>query len=246
MGLFNKKINSKELFPSDYVDIHSHLLPGIDDGARDLDHSISLIEKMYSLGIKEFRTTPHVLGDVWENSSSIIKEKERILKEALIHRGYHDIQISASAEYMMDENFSKLLNNDDILTIKDNYILVEMSFFNPPFNLDEILFQIQFKGYTPILAHPERYSFYHSDFSQYQKLIDAGCLFQLNLLSLTEQYGKQVQKMAHKLLKEQLYTFVGTDTHHSRHLKLIETLANKKTKQLLTPLFKNNSKEFNF
>ncbi|NIJ45724.1 tyrosine-protein phosphatase YwqE [Wenyingzhuangia heitensis] len=246
MGLFNKKININELYPVNYVDIHSHLLPGIDDGAKDIEDSIALIEKLYAFGIKQFRTTPHVLGDVWENSSATIKEKEALLQAELKERGYHDIQISASAEYMMDNNFSKLLTNDDILTLKGKYVLVEMSFFNAPFNLDDILFQIQIKGYTPVLAHPERYAFYHKDFSEYQKLIDAGCLFQLNILSLTPQYGKEITKTAQRLLKEGMYTFVGSDTHHKRHVKLMETLANQKTKKLLTPLFENNIKEFSF
>lgn len=246
MGLFNKKINMNDLYPEGYVDIHSHLLPGIDDGAKDLDDSISLIEKMRSYGIKQFRTTPHVLEEVWENSSATIKEKEALLKAELIARNLDDVQIHASAEYMMDDNFSKLLENDDILTLKGKHVLVEMSFFNAPYNLDEILFKLQLKGYVPVLAHPERYSYYHKDFSQYEKLINAGCLFQLNILSLTEQYGASVTKVAHKLLKKGMYTFVGSDTHHKRHLKLMETLANQKTKKLLTPLFENNIKEFSF
>lgn len=246
MGLFNRKINISDLYPKGYIDIHSHLLPGIDDGAKDIEDSIDLIEKMTAFGIKNFRITPHVLEEVWENSSTTIKEKEQLLQSELKARGYDDINIHAAAEYMMDENFNKLLEKDDILPLKDKYILVEMSFFNPPFNLDDILFQIQFKGYIPVLAHPERYSYFHNDFAQYEKLIKAGCLFQLNILSLTEQYGSKVTKTAHKLLKEGMYTFVGTDTHHKRHLKLMETLATQKTKKLLTPLFENNIKEFSF
>ncbi len=246
MGLFNKKIDIKDLYPNDYVDIHSHLLPGIDDGAKNLEDAIDLIDKMQSYGITNFRVSPHVLGDVWENSSTTIKETESLLKKELIARGYHNINLHASAEYMMDANFSDLLANNDIIPLKDKYILVEMSFFSPPFDLDDILFQIQLKGYIPILAHPERYNFYHNNFSQYEKLIEAGCLFQLNILSLTEQYGNKVTKIAHKLLKKEMYTFVGTDTHHKRHLKLMEKLANQKTKKLLTPLFENNIKTFSF
>ncbi|MGY5352601.1 tyrosine-protein phosphatase [Wenyingzhuangia sp. IMCC45533] len=246
MGLFNKKISLSELYPSNYVDIHSHLLPGIDDGAKDIEDAIDLIEKMKIHGIKNFRVTPHVLGDVWENSSTTIKETEALLKKELRERNLEEINIHAAAEYMMDHNFSKLLEEDDILPLKDKYILVEMSFFNPPFNLDDILFQIQLKGYIPVLAHPERYAFYHSNFDAYKKLIDAGCLLQLNILSLTEQYGDKITKTALKLLKEGLYTFVGSDTHHKRHLKLSEKLGTQKTKKLLTPLFENNIKTFSF
>lgn len=246
MGLFNKKLDINELYPNNFVDIHSHLLPGIDDGAKDLEDSIALIEKMQSFGITNFRITPHVLGGVWENSSEIIKLKEAELKAELVKRGHTEINIHAAAEYMMDDNFKKLLANDDILPLKDKYVLVEMSFFNPPFDLDDILFQIQLKGYIPVLAHPERYNFYHNSFETYTKLKKSGCLFQLNTLSLTEQYGKSVTKTAKKLLKENMYDFIGSDTHHSRHLKLMETLANQKTKKLLEPLFANNLKHFSF
>ena len=243
MIFFKKKeIPLIDFFPVDFVDIHSHLLPGIDDGAKNLDNSIELILKMRSYGIKNIITTPHVLGDVYANSSNTIKEKLQEVKEELIKRNIKDISIEAAAEYMMDEQFSKLLEKDDILTLKDNFVLVEMSYFSAPINIYEILFEIQLKGYKPVLAHPERYSFYHNDFNNYHKLKKAGCLFQLNLLSLTEQYGKGVQKVSDKLLKENLYDFVGTDIHHSRHLELLKTIGSEKTKKLISHLLENNKK----
>ena len=177
-------------------------LPGIDDGAKDLNQSIELIKKMSSYGIKNFITTPHVFGDVYPNSSQTIKDKLLEVQNELKAQNLNDVTIHAAAEYMMDEQFSILLENDDILPLKDNYILVEMSYFNAPFNLYEIIFEIQLKGYKPILAHPERYNFYHTDFENYYKLKKAGCLFQLNLLSLTPQYGKNVQKVSIKLFKK--------------------------------------------
>lgn len=246
MGIFNNKIDITELYPKGFVDIHSHLLPGIDDGAKNLDDSIGLIERMQKQGISDFRITPHVLGGVWENSSSVIKEKEADLRKALKEKGYDSVNIHAAAEYMLDDQFSALLAKNDILTLKDKYILIEMSFFNPPFNLDDLLFQIQIKGYIPVLAHPERYNYYHDSIAQYEKLIEAGCLFQLNLLSLTEQYGKPTNKMAYELLKRGMYTFAGTDTHHKRHVRLTSTIATKKNKKLLMPLFEKNIEIFSF
>lgn len=246
MGIFNSKIDISELYPKGFVDIHSHLLPGIDDGAKNLDDSIALIEKLKRRKITNFRITPHVLGNVWENSSSTIKQKEEEVKQALLEKGHDDIHIHAAAEYMLDDHFSKLLENDDILPLKDNYVLVEMSFFNAPYNLDDLLFQIQLKGYIPVLAHPERYNYYHNNMAQYEKLINTGCLFQLNLLSLTEQYGKPVTKVAHELLKRGMYTYVGSDIHHARHIHLMNSIATKKNKKLLTPLFENNIKTFSF
>ncbi len=204
MLFFKKKeIPLNEFFPKGFVDIHSHLLPGIDDGAQDLETSIALIQKMSSYGIKNFITTPHILGDLYPNTPKIIKSKLKEVKDELLRRNITDITIDAAAEYMMDEQFSAIIEKDEeILTLKDNLVLVEMSYFSPPINLYDILFQLQLKGYKPVLAHPERYNSYHTNFQNYYKLKRAGCLFQLNLLSLTEQYGKYVQKTAEKLLKE--------------------------------------------
>ena len=243
MLFFKKKnIPLNQFFPKGFVDIHSHLLPGIDDGAKNLQSSIELIQKMSSYGIKNFITTPHVLGDVYPNSSKTIKEKLLEVQNELKRQNISDVTISAAAEYMMDEQFVKLLEKDDILTLKDNYVLVEMSYFSAPFNLYEIIFEIQLKGYKPVLAHPERYNFYHTNFENYYKLKKAGCLFQLNLLSLTPQYGNNVQKISSKLLNEGLYDFVGTDTHHSKHLELLKKIGNEKIKKTIFHLLENNKK----
>jgi tyrosine-protein phosphatase YwqE len=239
---FKKKIPLTDFFTDGFVDIHSHLLPGIDDGAKDMDTSIALLLKMASYGIKNFITTPHVLGSVYPNSSEVIKQKLAAVKKELEKREIKGISIQAAAEYMLDEEFSALLDQKDILVLKDNYILVEMSYFSAPINLYELLFKIQLKGYKPVLAHPERYNFYHTDFKSYYKLKQAGCLFQLNLLSLTDQYGKGVQKTSEKLLKENLYDFVGTDTHHQNHLELLPKIGTKKTLEKIKHLLNNNKK----
>ena len=242
MFFSKKRIPLTDFFTNSFVDIHSHLLPGIDDGAKDIDTSIALILKMASYGIKNFITTPHVLGNVYPNSTAVIKEKLIVVQKELEKREIKGISIQAAAEYMLDEEFSALLEQKDILVLKDNYILVEMSYFSAPINLYEVLFKIQLKGYKPVLAHPERYNFYHSDFKSYYKLKQAGCLFQLNLLSLTDQYGKRVQKISEKLLKENLYDFVGTDTHHQNHLALLPKIGTKKTLDKITHLLDNNKK----
>ena len=237
-----KEIPLSDFFPEGFIDIHSHLLPGIDDGAKDLDNSIELILKMRSYGIKNFIITPHVLGDVYPNTSETILAKLNLVQKELESRQINDVTIHAAAEYMMDEQFSKLLEKGDILTLQDNLILVEMSYFSAPYNLFDVLFEIQLKGYKPVLAHPERYVFYHNSFDHFYKLKKAGCLFQLNLLSLTEQYGKSVQKVANKLIKENVYDFVGSDTHHTNHLHLLKTIATKKNILQIQHLLKNNLK----
>jgi protein-tyrosine phosphatase len=237
-----KKILLSDFFPENFIDIHSHLLPGIDDGAKNMDDSIRLITKMASYGINNFITTPHVLGTVYPNSSDTIKEKLEEVRAELLKRNIKNITINAAAEYMLDEGLSLRLANDDILTIKDHFVLVEMSYFSAPMNLFDVLLEIQIKGYKPILAHPERYNFYHNDFQKFYKLKQAGCLFQLNLLSLTEQYGKNVQKVTHQLLKENLYDFVGTDTHHYQHLEILPKIGTKKTLEKIKHLLNNNKK----
>ncbi len=238
----SKEIPLNEFFPEGFIDIHSHLLPGIDDGAKDLDNSIDLIQKMSSYGVKNFITTPHVLGDLYPNTPEIIKSKLKEVQSELIKRNINDISIKAAAEYMMDEEFSTILEKGEILTLKDNLVLVEMSYFSPPNNLFDILFQLGLKGYKPVLAHPERYNSYHNNFRIYQKLKNAGCLFQLNLLSLTENYGKEVKKTTERLLKENMYDFVGTDTHHFNHLDSLKKISTKKNLTKIEKLLENNKK----
>lgn len=240
--MFFKKKKSPviDLFDDDFIDIHSHLLPGIDDGAKDMEHSVELIKKMSSFRIKNFITTPHVLGDVYPNSSETILKKLEDVQLALKDHGLSHINIRAAAEYMMDEQFSKRLQNNDILTLKDDFILVEMSYFSAPLNLYDILFEVQVKGYKPILAHPERYNFYHLEFNNYYKLKKAGCLFQLNALSLTDHYGKGVRKTSEKLLSLGMYDFIGTDTHHNNHLALLESISLSKLTNSVAELVEKN------
>lgn len=238
--LFNKKKPLSEVFPFDFVDIHSHLLPGIDDGAKNLKESISLIEKMDSYGIQNFITTPHILGNVWPNSSDTILDTLELVQEELERRDLSHIKIDAAAEYMLDEQFCELLKKRDLLTLKDDALLVELSYFNAPVNLFDILFDIQLAGYRPILAHPERYNFYHNNLDIYQKLKNAGCRFQLNLLSLTGYYGESTKKIAERLVKLDMIDFVGSDAHHHRHLEALKGLGTKKTIEKISPLLKKN------
>lgn len=239
-----KKILITDFFPSDYVDIHSHLLPGIDDGAKNLSESIALIEQMSSYGIHHFVTTPHVLGTIYPNTTDTILSKLEKVKNALSKKGLSNISLDAAAEYMLDEHFLERLSNNDILPLKHPYVLIEMSYYNAPNTLYEILFEIQLKGFKPVLAHPERYHFYHQDYNSYYKLKNAGCLFQLNLLSLTDYYDKGVQRTAKRLLKDKLYDLSGTDAHHMKHLEFLKKISTKNNSLLLKPLFENNTALF--
>lgn len=220
--LKKNKIVLSDLLTNTFIDIHSHLLPGIDDGAKNLDESILLINELCKNGLSNFITTPHTLYPLYDNKRETILEKEQILKNKLLENQI-DVDIKAASEYMLDGYFLDKLNNENLLTLKDNYILVEMSYINPPIQLMDILFQIQIKGYKPILAHPERYLFYHHNLDLYKKLKNAGCSFQLNLLSTTGYYGDNVAKACEKLLKNGMIDFVGTDIHHTQHIKSLSS-----------------------
>lgn len=238
---FKKETPITEVFPIDFVDIHSHLLPGIDDGAKNIEESLELINTLASFGINNIITTPHVLGSIWPNSSDTILDKLDLVLEALEKNNLSHIKIDAAAEYMLDEEFVKLLQTRDLLTLREDSLLVELPFIMAPVNLYEILFDVQLAGYKPILAHPERYGYYHNNFDHYHKLKEAGCRFQINLLSLTGHYGKPIQKTCEKLIEIGLVDFAGSDTHNSHHLKSLKKIGTKRNLKLLAPILKNNT-----
>ena len=229
----------KDIIPNDYIDIHSHLLPGIDDGAKNFKHTLELITELKALGFKDFITTPHVMSHVWENSKTTIENNfvktTKELNEKEVINYFH-----AAAEYMIDDDFRKLFQKESLLTIKDNYVLVEMSYINAPLQLYDIIFDLQVAGYKPILAHPERYTFYHNNIEEYKKLKRAGCLFQLNLLSTVSYYGSQVANTADILLKNNLIDFVGSDVHHMKHVSFFEKKIVLKNTEPLKEAFQNN------
>lgn len=215
--LFKSKPKLKDLIPDNYVDIHSHLLYGIDDGAKTFEDTLKLTKALQNFGFSQFITTPHVMQHVWDNSNNQIKAKE-ITTIAQLEQNQISIPFKAAAEYMLDDHFSKLFQSEKLLTLKQNYVLVEMSYINAPIQLYSFLFDLQVAGYIPVLAHPERYLFYHSNFEEYLKLKKSGCLFQLNLLSSVGYYGNEIAKIAEKLLQKGMYDFVGSDVHHSNHI----------------------------
>lgn len=199
-------------------DMHSHLIPGIDDGSPDMDTSIQLIEGLIKLGYDKFITTPHLMYDLYPNNrQTITKGHERLIEE--LKKRKINVTIQAAAEYYLDEHFDSLLEKKEpLLTLKDNLVLVEFSFASPPFDYKEKIFNIQMKGYKPVLAHPERYSYFHQKQNVYDELRNTGCLFQVNLLSFTGYYGKSVAQMAEKLFKLKYIDLLGTDLHHQKHL----------------------------
>ncbi len=242
MFFFNKKPKTTlaDIIPDGYTDIHSHLIPGIDDGATDEENSLFLINSLKDYGFSQFITTPHIISGVWNNTYENIKVKEASTITSMASNGIN-APFKAAAEYMMDEAFYKLLKEEELLTLKDNYVLVEMSYISPPMQLYDILFELQLAGYKPVLAHPERYMFYHFKFEEYTKLKKAGCLFQLNLLSVTGYYGKPVLDVAKKLIDNNMIDLTGSDTHHERHVEAFKNPVMLKQQDNLIKALNNNS-----
>lgn len=192
-------------------DIHSHLIPGIDDGSPDLETSIKIINNLKELGFKKMITTPHIMSDYYRNTPEIILDGLAKLKKELTKQNI-DFDIEAAAEYYVDYDFSQKLENEKLLTFGDNYLLIETSFIARPPNFDQIIFQIQLQKYKIVLAHPERYQF--MSLSDLKDLKQKNIFLQLNLLSLIGYYGKTVQKRAQELIDLEMIDFVGTDCHN--------------------------------
>ena len=219
--LFKKKQSP----PADYsflkADMHSHLIPGIDDGSPDMETSIGLIIGMMQLGYRTIITTPHVMSGMYQNGRDKILQGHEAVKLELKKRNI-EVDFRVAAEYLLDDYFDSLLQgNEALLTIKDNLVLVEFSFVSAPIDYKQKLFALQIKGYRPILAHPERYTYFHHQPSIYSDLKNAGCLFQVNLLSILGYYGKQAARIAVRLFKENSVDLLGTDLHHYKHLQLL-------------------------
>lgn len=203
------------------TDLHSHILPGIDDGSPDIETSLRLVRGLYDLGIRKTIATPHIIADMFRNTPETINAALAALKKAVAKEGI-DIEISAAAEYMLDDYFLKQVRTENkLLTIHKNIVLTEQSYATPTGNLNEISFELIGAGYRPIMAHPERYAFYHNNYEEYTHLKDMGFLLQVNLLSLTGYYGKPVARAARYLFEREMVDFVGTDLHHDRHMDML-------------------------
>ncbi len=216
-SLFKSNPKLSELIPEGTVDIHSHLLPGIDDGAESISQTTQLLEGLQNIGFSKCITTPHTLPEIWDNTASGINETFKNTKQNL-EEPFRTMLHHVASEYMINEAFLHRLQSEPLLTIKDNIVLIEMSYMNPPLALKDIIFEIHLKGYQPLLAHPERYFFYHQNTKMYKTLKDLDVKFQLNLLSSVGYYGSSVANVADFLLKENYIDFVGSDVHHQKHV----------------------------
>lgn len=204
---------------TDMTDIHSHVLPGVDDGSPDVETSLSLLEYMEELGIRHVWLTPHVMEDCPNTPSSLR------LRFAALQKAYTGpLQLSLASEYMMDLKFSGKAK-DELLPLGSagDHLLVETSYMYSPPDMDDILLRVWNMGFRPVIAHPERYMY--MDGRDYQALKEKGYAFQLNLMSLSGYYGSRPKAVGEQLLRQGMYDFVGTDLHHlDRYRPMLDAL----------------------
>lgn len=233
-GLFKKNTRLKQPVNLSLLncDVHSHFIPGIDDGAKTIEDSVQLITAMHHLGYRKVITTPHIMADFFKNTPEIILsglEKVR----AVLKQNHIPIEIEAAAEYYVDYGFEQKLDEEKLLTFGDNYLLFEISYMNAPSNLEHIIFKMQSLGYKPVMAHPERYNFWHMQFNRYEELVEKGVLLQLNINSLSGYYSMATKKIAEQLIEKNMISLLGSDCHHSGHIDLMKNVIYEKHLQQL-------------
>ena len=230
-----KKEKREEDVPQILTDIHSHLIPGIDDGARDMDESLMLLRKMKSLGYQKVITTPHIMFDGYKNTPKNILEGLEALR--LAAREEHiDIEIDAAAEYYLDDGFYDKLSAEEILSVGD-YLLVETSYVSKPLQFDEMIFEIQAAGFKPLLAHPERYRYIKDPEKEYKAMREKGIYFQVNINSFSGHYGREAKSKADFLNEARMIDFLGSDIHR---MKQAEILGEVRKSDTLRSVLKNN------
>lgn len=236
LSLF-KNLFEKSSVPCLEVDVHSHLIPGVDDGVETMDEAIEAITALQKLGYKKLITTPHIMSHRFPNTkASLLQGLDTLTTE--LRRREIAIEIEVASEYYVDTHFLDLLEKDEILTFGKNYLLFELSYVSPLVALEEVVYKMKSSGYIPVLAHPERYTYWHNQFEQYVALKEMGVLFQVNAGSLEGFYTSEIAKVAQKLSREGMVDFLGSDTHRMNYVKAVERLQNIR---VYTDLFKYNT-----
>jgi tyrosine-protein phosphatase YwqE len=224
--------SSKTKTPADLsslkTDIHSHFLPALDDGSKNMDETISMMREIEKMGYKKLICTPHIMSDYFKNSPETILPVLEKVKTAIAAEGIN-LELSAAAEYYVDFDFERKLKEEKLLTFGKNYLLFEISYLHPPENLNHVIFNMITQGYKPVMAHPERYNFWHSKFNMYEEMIEKGVLLQLNINSLTGYYSIETKRTAEKMIEKGMVSFIGTDCHHAGHISLLNKVVYEKS-----------------
>ena len=237
-NLLSKFMKPKKINLAYSTDIHSHLLPNIDDGVNTLEQSIEIIKKLQELGFEKLITTPHIMSHRFPNTKQSIKYAYDLVKNELVKQKI-DIDLQYAAEYYFDEYFLDLIEKNDLLTFGDNFILFELSYHNKPLQLEQAVYKLIKNGYKPVLAHPERYRYYSTN-DDYRRLKDMGLYFQINSISTEGFYGKTAKKSVSKIIDLSYVDFIGSDIHNSKYFDSYKKSLNNKLYNYI--LNKNNIK----
>lgn len=209
------------------VDMHSHFIPGIDDGAQTIEDSVNMLRALSEMGYRKAITTPHIMSDFYQNTPEIILSGLETVRAAIKKEGI-PIEVDAAAEYYLDFDLEAKIDKGGLLTFGNNYLLFEVSYMNPPDILNQVIFKLATSGYRPILAHPERYPFWYDDFEKYEEMRDKGVLLQLNFNSLVGYYGGGAKKIAEKMIEKNMVDFIGTDCHRMDHIAVMKDTQHEK------------------
>lgn len=203
------------------TDIHAHVIPGVDDGSPDIETSLALINGLNELGIDRIIATPHIADEEFPNTAATLREPFRMLCGELSRTG-SPVALSHTAEYRIDDGLVSLMEKGELIPYPGNYILIENQWLMEPMNLDQLIFDLQVRGLRPILAHPERFTYYHTRPGRLQDL-HSRVPFQINMLSLAGFYGKPVKAMAEHLARNGMIDYLGTDIHRMAHIEALRT-----------------------
>ena len=226
--LFNSFKKTDVKVPDFYTtDLHSHLIPGIDDGSKSMEQSIEMIKSLKNLGFKKLITTPHIMSHRFPNDRDIILSGLEKLQIELEKQNI-DMPMQAASEYYFDEHFIELIRKKELLTFGDNHVLFELSYTTPVYGMEQTIYELLKADYKPILAHPERYAYFAASPEKYHKLKESGLSFQINVNSTDDFYGKKTRIAVKYLIDNGLVDFVGSDTHRPNYVEALEKSINSK------------------
>jgi protein-tyrosine phosphatase len=231
-----KTVFFADLFNANFIDIHNHLLPGIDDGSKSVEYTNKMIEAMQNLGVKSAIATPHTFPGLWNNTNESIATAFASVTNPFIQ--------NYSSEYFADSYLVDLANDNQLISLPDNHLLVEFSMLSAPVDgIMDVFFDLKLKDFSLILAHPERYSYWEKNISFFENLKAFDLSFQLNVLSLIGYYGEDCKKLAEFLLQNDFYDFIGTDFHSMHHIDFVsKTPFSKKYEEKIAILVDSNLK----
>lgn len=213
------------------TDVHSHIMFDVDDGSYSIEESIALIKELKSVGFDNIILTPHYIENTqykdnkYRVANDEKEEKFNILKEA-VKKEKIDINLFLGNEIFISKNIVDLVLENEIHPLANSkYLLIEFSLNNQTLNVGDVLYEIQNKGYTPIIAHPERYIYFQNNYKLVDNLKKEGILFQCNYASILGLYGKKASKLFKYMLKNKYVDYLGTDIHHMSNKFVIDNFS---------------------